>query len=113
LHITYIFYIFIDIKFILKCCFRLPYLFRLRQCIADYYTKATKSERTKSLLNAIKYGTSIPVYVLSGYYSWIKSDIKSTSEKELLDPMYKHAKIVFTLWYILIILIVYLYIYII
>jgi hypothetical protein len=78
----------------------LPYLFRLRQCIADYYTKATKSERTKSLLNAIKYGTSIPVYVLSGYYSWIKSDIKSTSEKELLDPMYKHAKIVFTLWVI-------------
>jgi len=78
----------------------LPYLFRLRQCIADYFTKATKSQRTKSLLNAIKYGTSIPVYVLSGYYSWIKSDIKSTSDKELLDPMYSHAKFIFTLWVI-------------
>jgi len=77
-----------------------PYLFRLRQCIADYFTKATKSERTKSLLNAIKYGTSIPLYILSGYYSWIKSDIKSTSEKELLGPMFRHAKVVFALWVI-------------
>jgi len=77
-----------------------PYLFRLRQCVADYYTKATRSERTKSLLNAIKYGTSIPLYILSGYYSWIKSDIKSTTEKELLIPMLKHAKVVFALWII-------------
>ncbi|ORX53702.1 EXS-domain-containing protein [Piromyces finnis] len=77
-----------------------PYLFRLRQCVADYFTKATKSQRRKSLLNAIKYGTSIPLYILSGYYSWIKSDIKNTSDKELLDPMYRHAKIVFTFWVI-------------
>jgi len=77
-----------------------PYLLRLRQCIADYYTKATKSERTKSFLNALKYASSIPVYVLSGYYSWIKSDIKSTNEKEALEPLYKHAKVVFALWVI-------------
>jgi len=77
-----------------------PYLFRLRQCIADYNTKATPSQRRKSLFNAIKYGTSIPVYCLSGYYSWIKSDIKNTDDKDLLVPMYKHAKVVFALWVI-------------
>jgi len=75
-----------------------PYLFRLRQCIADYFTKATRSQRRKSFFNAIKYGTSIPVYFLSGYYSWIKSDIKTATEKEQLDPMYSHAKIIFTCW---------------
>jgi len=78
----------------------LPYLFRLKQCIADYKTKATPSQRKKSLFNALKYATSIPVYCLSGYYSWIKSDIKNTDDKELLVSMYSHAKVIFTLWVI-------------
>lgn len=78
----------------------IPYLFRLRQCIADYFTKSTKAQRTKSFLNAIKYATSIPVYILSGYYSWIKSDIKNTEDKEALVPLYQHAKFIFILWII-------------
>jgi len=78
----------------------IPYLFRLRQCIADCFTKATKAQRRKSFLNAIKYATSIPVYILSGYYSWVKSDIKNVSEKELLEPLYNHAKVVFIFWII-------------
>ncbi|KAG4090631.1 EXS-domain-containing protein [Neocallimastix lanati (nom. inval.)] len=78
----------------------LPYLFRLRQCMADFFTKATKEQRIKSFLNALKYGSSIPVYILSGYYSWIKSDIKNTTEKKILEPLYENAKIVFICWII-------------
>jgi len=75
-----------------------PYLLRLRQCIADCFTKATKAQRANSFMNALKYASSIPVYFFSGYYSWIKTDIKSTSDKASLELMYRHAKVVFTLW---------------
>jgi len=77
-----------------------PYLLRLRQCVADYFTKATNAQRTNSFMNALKYASSIPVYFFSGYYSWIETDIKNTSDKNSLESMYRHAKIVFTLWVI-------------
>lgn len=79
----------------------LPYLFRLKQCVADVRTKATKAQRKKSFFNALKYASSIPVYFFSGYYSWVKSDIKnSNADKTEILEMINKAEWAFFYWII-------------
>ncbi|EGG10296.1 uncharacterized protein MELLADRAFT_115571 [Melampsora larici-populina 98AG31] len=42
----------------------LPYAFRLRQCLAEYYSRTSPNPR-RSLLNALKYATAFPMIGLS------------------------------------------------
>lgn len=41
-----------------------PYIFRLRQCLAEYFGRHTATPR-RSLLNALKYASAFPVIILS------------------------------------------------
>lgn len=43
----------------------LPYAFRLRQCLAEYYSRSSSSNPRRSLLNALKYATAFPMIALS------------------------------------------------
>lgn len=58
----------------LTCLFySLPYLFRLRQCLAEYTQTRIPAARARHLANAIKYLSALPV-VISGYMiNWLES----------------------------------------
>ncbi|KAJ3104023.1 hypothetical protein HDU97_009570 [Phlyctochytrium planicorne] len=50
----------------------LPFLFRLRQCIAEYLQSKDPSARTRHMLNAIKYISAIPVIVSSWLINYLR-----------------------------------------
>ncbi|KAJ3303046.1 protein-ER retention protein, partial [Blyttiomyces sp. JEL0837] len=57
----------------------LPFLFRLRQCMTEYFQTRNPAAKTRHLLNAIKYTSALPVIISSWLINWLRA------RYELLD----------------------------
>ncbi|KAG0148192.1 hypothetical protein CROQUDRAFT_655082 [Cronartium quercuum f. sp. fusiforme G11] len=72
----------------------LPYAFRLRQCLAEYYSGTSLNPR-RSLLNALKYATAFPMIGLSVLVSQPTPEIINKSPSTLAS-----RGIIYQLWLI-------------
>ncbi|KAJ3243288.1 hypothetical protein HDU78_000676 [Chytriomyces hyalinus] len=54
----------------------LPFLFRLRQCLAEYrQTTNNPAAQSRHLFNALKYCTAFPVIAASWLINWVRSEV--------------------------------------
>lgn len=76
----------------------LPYLIRLRQCLAEYRTSSNQSRRP--LYNAIKYATSFPVIYLSAAQRIVISDLEKERVGQARTEPWHGEHRLFRLWYV-------------
>ncbi|KAI9202654.1 EXS family-domain-containing protein [Polychytrium aggregatum] len=77
----------------------LPYLFRLRQCVAEFCLATDRGSRGRHLLNSLKYLSSIPVIAASFSMAWIR--LKSYSDIDdaaTLVEIESNMKFTVTIW---------------
>ncbi|RKO92766.1 EXS family-domain-containing protein, partial [Blyttiomyces helicus] len=58
----------------------IPFLFRLRQCIAEHNLATDEASRSRHLANAVKYISSLPVIASSFLVSWMR--VQQLEERE-------------------------------
>ncbi|KAL3898083.1 MAG: hypothetical protein SGCHY_002981 [Lobulomycetales sp.] len=59
-------------EFLVPVLICLPYLIRLRQCIAEYTQSRDQQSRSKHFTNACKYISSMPVILCSFIFHWLR-----------------------------------------
>ncbi|KND00484.1 uncharacterized protein SPPG_04800 [Spizellomyces punctatus DAOM BR117] len=67
----------------------LPYLFRLRQCLAEYTQSSSPSARTRHLANAIKYLSALPVVITGFLINWLETKYHDHHQENVL----KHTQL--------------------
>ncbi|KAJ3068427.1 protein-ER retention protein [Podochytrium sp. JEL0797] len=71
---------FMEVIGILLVC--LPFLFRLRQCLAEYcQTVNNPAAQTRHLMNALKYCTAFPVIAASWLINWVRAEISLVAKQ--------------------------------
>ncbi|KAI8617306.1 EXS family-domain-containing protein [Chytriomyces sp. MP71] len=75
----------------------LPFLFRLRQCLAEYYqTTNNPAAQSRHLFNALKYCTAFPVIAASWLINWVRSEMTTVGAISAagLSPTEGHSRLV-------------------
>ncbi|KAI9345008.1 EXS family-domain-containing protein [Obelidium mucronatum] len=71
----------IEVIGILLVC--LPFVFRLRQCLAEYFqTVNNPSAQTRHLMNALKYCTAFPVIASSWLINWVRAEVSFVAQNK-------------------------------
>ena len=81
----------------------LPYIVRLRQCVAEYTSPSNDSHRP--LLNALKYASSFPVIYLSAAQRLVVSDLVAEKGEQAMEEAWHGEHALFRLWYVCLLLI--------
>ncbi|KAJ3298858.1 protein-ER retention protein [Rhizoclosmatium sp. JEL0117] len=71
----------------------LPFLFRLRQCLAEYFqTQNNPAAQTRHLMNALKYCSAFPVIASSWFINWVRAEM-STLVHLKSEEVVTHSKL--------------------
>ncbi|KAI9096978.1 EXS family-domain-containing protein [Phlyctochytrium arcticum] len=71
----------------------LPFLFRLRQCLAEYTQSQSRSVRSRHLANALKYTTAFPVIAAGFAINWM---MVASHEIEGFHAVYSVNRVIFS-----------------
>lgn len=76
---------------------RLPFTFRLRQCIAEFNLSKDPADRRRHLLNALKYTTAFPVVFTTYWINWQRRHYRK-SELDLDQGASWNLHVAVALW---------------